>query len=179
MLDHNTFGTAGLKQLATGLAINPMLTHLSLTYCNLDAESAKPLQQILAFVETKIEYLNLQGNYLGNDGAVSLMKAVHINNVLLELGLADNQFGEKQEVMDNLVLVIKENPVIFQIDIKHNGIYKDGARKILEACKEKKTTKVEMSLETPAELANEINTFMAKIKPKKRARGKGLMKKKG
>jgi len=99
------------------------------------------------------------------------MKAVHINTVLTDLVLADNQFGQKEEVIDNLVLVIKENPVIFMIDIKHNGIYEQGAKKILDACKEKKTTKVEMSLETPAELANEINTFMGKIKPKKKPRG--------
>lgn len=108
---------------------------------------------------------------------VALMKAVHINAVLTNLNLADNQFGEKKEVIDNLVLVIKENPTIFQIDIKHNGIYQEGAKIILDACKEKKTTKVEMSLETPAELANEINTFMGKIKPKKRPRGMmGMMK---
>jgi len=99
----------------------------------------------LAFIETKIEHLNLQGNYLGNDGAIALMKSVHINTVLLELGLADNQFGEKGGVLDNLVAVIKENPTIFLIDIKHNGIYHEGARRILDACKEKKTTKVEMS----------------------------------
>jgi hypothetical protein len=34
-----------------------------------------------------------------------------------------------------------------------------------------------MSLETPAELANEINTFMGKIKQKKKPRGMmGMMK---
>jgi hypothetical protein len=54
------------------------------------------------------------------------MKAVHINSVLTNLNLADNQFGQKEEVIDNLVLVIKENPTIFQIDIKHNGIYEQG-----------------------------------------------------
>jgi hypothetical protein len=54
------------------------------------------------------------------------MKAVHINSVLINLNLADNQFGQKEEVIDNLVLVIKENPTIFQIDIKHNGIYEQG-----------------------------------------------------
>jgi len=64
------------------------------------------------------------------------------------------------------------------IDVKHNGIYKEGAKKILDAAKEKKTTKIELSLEEPADLASEINTFMAKIKPKKKARGMmGMMKK--
>lgn len=105
------------------------------------------------------------------------MKAVHINGVLTELTLADNQFGQKEEVIDNLVLMIKENPVIYKIDIQHNGIYEAGAKKILDACKEKKKTKVDMSLETPAELANEINTFMSKIKPPKKPRGMmGMMK---
>lgn len=52
-------------------------------------------------MESKLESLQLQGNCLSNDGAIALLKAVHINTVLLELGIADNQFGEKPEVMDN------------------------------------------------------------------------------
>lgn len=35
-LDHNPFGTEGLKFLASGLALNKMLKAISLTYCNID-----------------------------------------------------------------------------------------------------------------------------------------------
>lgn len=174
-MDHNVFGDAGLAQLNVGLAINPNIQHLSLTYCGLTEHAANFMQQILAFTESKIEYLNLQGNELGNKGVKALLEAVKINACILELGLADNQFGEK--VVDDIVEVVKFVPQIYCIDIKHNGIYEEGAEKIFKACEPKKSTKVEMSLEQPIELANKINTFMAKIKPKKKKGMKGMMKK--
>ena len=35
-LDHNNFGSEGLMYLAEGLAMNPIITHLSLKYNNID-----------------------------------------------------------------------------------------------------------------------------------------------
>jgi len=43
-LDHNLFGTAGLKELARGLSKIKTLTLLSMTYCGIDEEGAKYLQ---------------------------------------------------------------------------------------------------------------------------------------
>lgn len=40
-LDHNEFGTEGLKQLATGLCMNSVLEKLSLNYCAITAEGSK------------------------------------------------------------------------------------------------------------------------------------------
>jgi hypothetical protein len=40
-LDHNEFGTAGLRLLCEGLAMNSMLEKLSLCYCKIDEEGAK------------------------------------------------------------------------------------------------------------------------------------------
>ena len=114
------------------------------------------------------------------------MKSLEVNSVLTELNVSDNQFGEKNTVIDQICVIIKENPTIFFMDLKHNGIYEDGnffskpkigAKKILEACKEKKTTKIEMTDRYPVELSSEINTFMSKIKAKKKARGMMGMKK--
>lgn len=174
-MDHNVFRDEGLRQLNYGLAINPNIMHLSLTYCGLTELSAKFLQQILAFSESKIEYLSLQGNELGNIGVKALLEAVKINTVITELGLSDNQFGEK--CVDDIVDVVKNVPQMFCIDIRHNGIYEEGAEKIFKACEIKKTTKIEMSLEQPIELANKINAFMLKIKPKKKKGKKGMMMK--
>jgi len=42
-LDHNQFGSEGLINLAEGLAINPVLRLLSLTYCGIDHEAADAL----------------------------------------------------------------------------------------------------------------------------------------
>ena len=48
--------------------MSPSLTHLSLSYCDLDKESGRPLQLLLAFIDSKVEQLNLQGNNLENEG---------------------------------------------------------------------------------------------------------------
>ena len=40
-LDHNNFGSEGMKCLSEGLAINPLLRILSLQYCSIDAEAAE------------------------------------------------------------------------------------------------------------------------------------------
>jgi len=39
-LDHNQFGSDGVIALSEGLAVNPVLKMLSLTYCGIDAEGA-------------------------------------------------------------------------------------------------------------------------------------------
>ena len=35
-LDHNSFGSEGVRRLAEGLSINSSLENLSLTYCGID-----------------------------------------------------------------------------------------------------------------------------------------------
>lgn len=42
-LDHNEFGSDGVIALAEGLAVNPNLRILSLTYCGIDARAADAL----------------------------------------------------------------------------------------------------------------------------------------
>jgi hypothetical protein len=48
-LDHNDIGAAGVRALAEGLAVNKSLLSLSLTYCNIDQEGARPLFEILIY----------------------------------------------------------------------------------------------------------------------------------
>jgi len=67
-LDFNEIGSEGLKQLAFGLSRNPNLERLSLNYCNLNAQSAKFVQEILGYMDTKVWSLKLKGNFLRNDG---------------------------------------------------------------------------------------------------------------
>ena len=48
-LDHNQFGSAGLKFLAEGLSQNKNIEHLSLTYCEIDESGARYLFEILIY----------------------------------------------------------------------------------------------------------------------------------
>lgn len=51
-LDHNDIGSAGVRHLAEGLAVNKSLQSLSLTYCNIDANGARPLFDILIYTQS-------------------------------------------------------------------------------------------------------------------------------
>ena len=48
-LDHNSFGSEGVKNLSVGLVQNKTITNISLTYCNIDSEGARPLFEILIY----------------------------------------------------------------------------------------------------------------------------------
>jgi Ran GTPase-activating protein (RanGAP) involved in mRNA processing and transport len=48
-LDHNEFGNEGLKLLAEGISINKTLISLSLTYCDITADGARSIFEILIY----------------------------------------------------------------------------------------------------------------------------------
>jgi Ran GTPase-activating protein (RanGAP) involved in mRNA processing and transport len=53
-LDHNEFGSQGMIALSEGLAINKTIKNLSLSYCNIDAQGARALFEILIFSQSKV-----------------------------------------------------------------------------------------------------------------------------
>ena len=53
-LDHNEFGSKGMIALAEGLAVNKTLKNLSLTYCNIDAQGARSIFEILIYSQSMI-----------------------------------------------------------------------------------------------------------------------------
>jgi len=48
-LDHNNFGSEGIKYLSEGLCMNKTITHVSLTYCNIDSAGARPILEFLIY----------------------------------------------------------------------------------------------------------------------------------
>ena len=125
-LDHNEFGTEGLEQLSKGLSRSPTLTTLSLSYCNIDEKGVPFLHRILAFIKTDLKFLDLQGNYLKNEGVTDLFKALEVNNTLEEINLADNQFGEDPGVLDAISKVFQTNKNLGAYDFNYNAIYDEG-----------------------------------------------------
>lgn len=129
-LDHNPFGSEGLANLALGLSKNSVLNHLSLSYCNIDENGAKYLQQILAFIKTDLKELNLQGNQLKNKGTYELFRGLEINTTLESINLADNQFGETgdgEKLIEKIQQVFKVNKTLREYDLNYNGIYDEGS----------------------------------------------------
>ena len=92
-LDHNPFGSAGVKHLADVLSMNKMVTNLSMQYCNIDKEGARPLFEILIYKESGLEELYLGGNLLRDEGIIMVLKGASIAQKNLKLlSIPDNQF---------------------------------------------------------------------------------------
>ena len=54
-LDHNNIGSDGVIQLAAGLSMNPTLVMLSLCYCNITAEGAEGLFEIVIYQKSALK----------------------------------------------------------------------------------------------------------------------------
>ena len=89
-LDHNDIGSAGVAALAEGLAMNKTLNTLSLTYCNIDEDGARPLFEILIYTKSQLKELDVTGNRLRNEGVVQVLKGVQVAKSLEKIYLADN-----------------------------------------------------------------------------------------
>ena len=93
-LDHNDFGADGVIALSEGLAINPVLRMLSLTYCGITEEGAQAIFEILIYTRSALEEINLSGNMLGNEGIMKVFEGAGIAKSLKKLIIADNQFND-------------------------------------------------------------------------------------
>lgn len=70
--------------------MNKIITQLSLKYNKIDASGADALFQILIYTQSALELLELDGNYLRNEGVIKLMKGLSIAKNLKQIVLADN-----------------------------------------------------------------------------------------
>lgn len=125
-LDHNAFGAAGVIALSEGLAVNPVLRMLSLTYCGIDAEGAEALFEIMIYTRSALEEVNLSGNILQNEGIITLLRGVAIAKSLKKLMIADNQFSDDAEVMKALNFCMRRNEKLGKYDLKYNTITDAG-----------------------------------------------------
>ncbi len=85
--------------LSEGLAVNPVLRLLSLTYCGITADGAEALFEILIYSRSALEEVNLSGNLLMNEGVKIIFKGLSIAKSLKKIVLSDNQFSlDKREI---------------------------------------------------------------------------------
>jgi len=130
-LDFNRFGSAGMEQLALGLAQNGTLKKLDLNYCGIDAEGGKSLFEILIYVKSSLESLELRGNELQNGGVIDVMRGAKRAKKLKKLDLADNKFEEEKEVLDGLLDLFGANTTLEHYDLVGNHITDIGAEKLI------------------------------------------------
>ena len=125
-LDHNAFGSAGVIELSHGLAVNPVLRMLSLTYCGIDAEGADALFEIMIYTRSALEEINLSGNLLMNEGVITFLRGVAIAKSLKKISIADNQFNDDEPVLNALHFAMKKNEKLGKYDLKYNNISDTG-----------------------------------------------------
>jgi Ran GTPase-activating protein (RanGAP) involved in mRNA processing and transport len=187
MLDHNNIGSQGLKNLCAGLALSPSLTELSLSYCNLDKEAGKSIQLLLAFIDTTLDTLNLQGNALEDAGIKEVMEAMLINNTVTELNISDNKFSDQEELVTKICEVLKETKSLQILDLKYNELGDQAGQQIVDVVISKvaakaNPTKVDLTDRFKSkELSELFAKTMKAIKIKKggkKKKGKGGKKKK-
>lgn len=131
-LDHNSIGNEGVAALATGLSMNSSVQLLSLAFCNIEAEGARGLFEIVIYQNSGLKELDLQGNCLRNQGVCTLFHGLQINNSLIKVNLSDNQFGEEELVFNKLSEMLAHNTTLTTLDLRFNGIYDSGALVIRE-----------------------------------------------
>ena len=112
--------------------MNKTLEELSLTYCNIDAEGARSIFDFLIYTKSGLKKLNLTGNHLRNEGVRKILRGVSCAKVLEEFSIADNQFGEEDEVLQAFKFCMTRNKVLTHYDIKFNAIMDDGVKYLTE-----------------------------------------------
>ena len=110
-----------LRSLAEGLAVNPTLKMLSVTYCGIDVIGAQGIFEILIYTKTALEEINLSGNLLRNDGVIKVLTGVSIAKALKKCILADNQFScDDEDVMKTIGVCMEKNKTLGKYDFKYN-----------------------------------------------------------
>lgn len=179
-LDHNDIGSEGVRNLVVGLGQNKTMEILSLTYCNIDHEGARPLFEILIYTKSGLTDLNLTGNHLRNEGIPMIMKGLSVNKSLKKISLADNQFGEDPEVLESIKYAWTKNNHLAKYDFRFNAIYDSGVKALTEYMEvATHITEVEISERVKSkEVVEAFKDQMKANKPKKKKGRKGKSKKK-
>ena len=181
-LDHNPLGSKGVTMLAAGLCMNPCLKLLSLNYCEIEADGAESLQQILIYIKSNLREIYLKGNNLKNAGVVSLLGAVQIAKSLDKIDLADNKIsetGEEGELTKELALVTGDDKCsVRSYDFSYNNFDDKAMEKILTSIE---SAKVVSDFKVTVKLDDDLRGRLKKTLEdnKKRAKKGKKGKKKG
>ena len=77
-----------------GLRSNRTLKQLHVSYCQITHEAGEALGEVVSFVDSKLEILNLQGNRLAALGVEALSVGVAASPSLTTLNLSDNMIEQ-------------------------------------------------------------------------------------
>ena len=181
---NDMIGCEGVMRLGEGLRSNNMLKQLHLSYCNVGADGALAIAQVLAFPNTLLKVVNLQGNQIGNDGLVRLSNGIRRTKTLTELNLQDNRISGEVDPLMHFAQALNVNKSLVSINLLFNKIGIAGARALQPALAPKAE-----GAELPNEMIKQFKvdaslpdalfvTLFRDVKEKKGKKGKKGKKKK-
>lgn len=122
-----------MNTLSEGLAVNPTLKMISLTYCAIDAVGAQGIFDILIYTKSALEDLNLTGNLLRNEGVIKVLQGVSIAKALKKITLADNQFScDNESVMKTIDSCMCKNDKLAKYDFRYNIVTTSSIKQLSE-----------------------------------------------
>eukprot|EP00434_Breviolum_minutum_P016906 symbB.v1.2.014917.t1/scaffold1100.1/size328752/7 len=115
---HNT----GVGALCAGpLTSHPALEHVSFSYNRLEDEVCSSVVRLLA-TNTKLKFLELNGNSLGPAAAEELVKGLASNKTLEKLGLAQNSIMPKGATALSKHFVSEKGQNLMFLDLRYNKV---------------------------------------------------------
>ncbi|KAJ3099132.1 T-complex-associated testis-expressed protein 1 [Phlyctochytrium planicorne] len=117
-----------VRVLSSVLLENKTLERLDLSHNKIGDAGARGLSKLLTSADTVLTYLNLGNNKIGRAGAHALGKALQQNQVLEEIVVRMNKFGDHGAAafMAGLARGVMANSKLKSLDISSNGLGADS-----------------------------------------------------
>jgi hypothetical protein len=131
-IDFNDIGDDGVARLCSGLKLSKKLESLSLSYCNVGGRGAAELATHVLPNLTSLKNLDLQGNFVRNDGMAALGAALAENTCLESLNLSDNSIEDHVESVAAFRDGVLQNTTLQSINLGGNLIGEDCAKLLAE-----------------------------------------------
>lgn len=184
-LDFNrSLGCDGMVALAKGLKLNCTLKFLSLKFCRIGVRGSAELSDVISFLRTAIESLDLEGNPLGGKGLEGLCPGLKRNSTLQKISLADIHIFPT-DILESMQIfgdAIAHHKTLIEVNLLRNFIGKNGGNELLKHVKENskiQTFLVEANLPTDIYIPlSRTCSQPEKASKKKRKTAKKGMKKK-
>ena len=134
-LDYNSLDDDSFEILTKAFASLPSLKRLSLAFCDLKACCGYLLSDMMKSSRCKLLELNLEGNWLGDDGVSVLSEGLPKSGSIETLNISNNRFQEL-ETTKKLALACRATSTMKTLDIEGNTINEIGGRLILSLLQE-------------------------------------------
>lgn len=173
-IDFNDIGDDGVARLCSGLKLSKKLESLSLSYCNVGGRGAAELATHVLPNVTSLKNLDLQGNFIRNDGMAALGSALAENTCLESLNLSDNSIEDHVESVAAFRDGVHQNTTLQSINLGGNLIGQDCAKLLAEMLASKSNIS---SFRVTTQLQSELfNACFRDGGGKKKGKGKGKKK---